>query len=47
MGFISWAIDIICIFWNGIGGFAAIDTIGRHIFNILDDIGKAISAIGK
>lgn len=47
MGLISWATDLVCMFWNGIGGFASLDAIGRHIFNLLEDLGKAIAMIGK
>lgn len=47
MGFFQWASDLICLFWNGIGGISALDVIGKHIFDLMTHIGQAISAIGK
>ena len=47
MGFVSWITNFVCMFWNGIGGFAALNVIGKHIFNLFEYPCKAINMLGK
>jgi hypothetical protein len=47
MGFVTWATNFVFMFWNGIGGWAALDVIGKHVFNLFDDLGKALNMLGK
>jgi hypothetical protein len=35
------------MFWNGIGGFAVFDAIGKHILNLFEYLGNAVSSLGK
>lgn len=51
MGFLTWATNFVCMFYNNIGGLTALyaigDTIGKHIFNLFEYLGKAVNILGK
>ncbi len=47
MGFVTWATNFVFMFWNGIGGWAALDVIGKHIFNLFEYLGNIVASIGK
>jgi len=47
MGMLSWATDLFCMFYNGIGGMTGVYLICDRCFDLLTWIGNIVGTVSK